>query len=106
MCLGCLFAGLAATFPRVALLIMWIFTDWVNIAFDNWIVPLLGLIFLPFATLMYVFVDLSSVGHHIGWAGWLLVVIAGLFDLMHWGQTAANRSNGMALYGQYAPGHS
>ena len=53
--MGCLFVLLAGVFPRLALLIVWIARPaMVNAAFSSWIWPLLGLLFLPFATLMYV----------------------------------------------------
>jgi hypothetical protein len=105
MCLGCLFAVLAASFPRVGLLILWIFTDWVSKAFDNWVAPLLGLIFLPFATLMYVLVRVSTVGD-ISFGGWLLIILGVLIDISHWAQLISNRRNGQQLYDQYAPGRS
>jgi hypothetical protein len=105
MCLGCLFAMLAATFPRIGLLIIWAFTDWVNVAFDTWFWPLLGLIFLPFATLMYVIVDVATVGD-INLGGWLLIILGALLDISHWAQIIANRRNGVALYSQYGPGGS
>ena len=42
----CLFK---ARSPRLALLILWLFTPMVNVEFgDNWLWPLLGLLFLPF----------------------------------------------------------
>ena len=80
MCLGCLFVMMAASFPRIGLLVMWAFTDWVDIAFDSWIWPLLGLVFLPFTTLMYVLVDISTIGD-INLGGWLLIIIGALLDL-------------------------
>ncbi|MGE3596898.1 MAG: hypothetical protein AB7N70_15225 [Dehalococcoidia bacterium] len=103
MCLGCLFAMLAVSFPRIGLLIMWAFTNWVEIAFDdNWVWPLLGLIFLPFATLMYVFVDVAAVGD-INLGGWLMIGVGALIDISHWSQLISNRRNGVALYNQYRP---
>jgi hypothetical protein len=64
VCLGCAFILLAAAFPRIGLIIVWAFTDWIRIAFNgSWVWPLLGLIFLPFATLFYVLVDVSSRGN-------------------------------------------
>lgn len=105
MCLGCLFAGLAVSFPRVGLLILWIFTPWVEVAFDTWIWPLLGLIFLPFTTLTYVLVDVATVGD-INLGGWLLVGLAVLLDITHWSQAISNRKNGVALYNQYGPGQA
>jgi hypothetical protein len=95
---------LAATFPRIGLLIIWLFTDWIDIAFEgNWFWPLLGIIFLPFTTLMYVFVDIATIGE-INLGGWLLIGLGVLVDIMHWGQIIANRQNGQALYSQYGPG--
>jgi hypothetical protein len=106
MCLGCLFAMFAATFPRIGLLIIWVFTDWVAIAFDDsWFWPLLGLIFLPFATLMYVFVDIATIGD-INLGGWLLIGLGALIDISHWFQIVGNRQNGVGLYNQYGPGGS
>jgi hypothetical protein len=102
MCLGCLFAVFAATFPRLALIVIWAFTEWVNRVFgDQWLVPLLGLIFVPFTTLMYILVSLPVGGINFG--GWLLVGIGLLLDISHWGQLIANRRNGVALYNQYSP---
>ena len=103
MCLGCLFAGFAAAFPRVGLLIIWIFTDWVDKAFKgNWFWPLLGIIFLPLTTLMYVLVDISTPGSNIHFGGWLLIGLAAVYDVMHWVQIGANRENSVALYNQYS----
>ena len=55
---------------------------------DGWVWPLLGLIFLPFATLIYVI--LWQAGGLSGW-DWFWVAIAALFDIGHWGAGAAQR---------------
>jgi hypothetical protein len=77
--MGCLFALLAAFSPRLALLFVWIFTTLVDRAFDTFILPLLGLLFLPFATLMYVLAYQPVIGV-TGW-GWFWVILGALFDL-------------------------
>jgi hypothetical protein len=106
MCLGCAFVLLAATFPRVGLIIIWAFTEWIRIAFNgSWIWPLLGLIFLPFTTLFYALVDVSSRGQ-VSLGGWILVGLGVLLDLTHWGQIGTNRNNAQSLYSQYGPGGS
>jgi len=105
MCLGCIFVGLAVSFPRIGLLILWIFTPWVKVTFDNWFWPLLGLIFLPFTTLTYILVDVATVGD-LNFGGWLLVGLSVLIDISHWAQTISNRKNGIAVYNQYGPGHA
>lgn len=51
----CCFVGaLAIIGPRFVLGVWWIFGDKVDLAFGSWLVPLLGLIFLPWTTLAYV----------------------------------------------------
>jgi hypothetical protein len=69
-----------ALFARLALLVVWIVTPLVNRAFHgSWLLPLLGILFLPITTLAYVLVyDIS--GSVTGW-GWLWVVLALLLDL-------------------------
>ncbi len=47
--------------------------------FDTFILPLLGLIFLPFTTLMWVILDSPPVGMH-GF-DWVWIVIAVVIDL-------------------------
>ena len=52
--MGCLFAILAGVFPRLAVLIVWIARpERVDAAFSTFLWPLLGIIVLPFATLIY-----------------------------------------------------
>jgi hypothetical protein len=103
MCFGCILIAIAATFPRLGLLIIWIFTDWIQQTFTSWVWPLLGLIFLPFTTMLYVMVDVSSRGN-ITFGGWLLVILGAILDLAHWGQVITNRENAQTIYTQYAPG--
>jgi hypothetical protein len=80
--MGCLFAIFAGVFPRLALFIIWIARPLlVDTAFDTWIFPLIGIIFLPFGTLMYVLLYTPGVGL-TGWE-WFWVVIAGMLDVLH-----------------------
>jgi hypothetical protein len=78
---ACLFALLAGFAPRIALILMWLFTPWVSRAFDNFVVPLLGLIFLPLTTVIYVLV---SPGGLMGFE-WLLIIVGFLIDLGAYG---------------------
>ena len=53
---------------RLALLALWLSTPWVNRAFSGgWILPLLGIIFLPITALSYVIVYALSGG--VSWLG-------------------------------------
>ena len=64
--------------PRVAVLVWWLFRPaYFMFVFNTWIWPLLGLIFLPWATLMYVIV---APGGIIGF-DWLWIGLAVLADL-------------------------
>jgi CDP-diglyceride synthetase len=87
--MGCLFAILAAFSPRLALVLVWIFTNLVDRAFEGFLLPLLGLIFLPFTTLLYVLAYKPVVGVS-GW-GWFLVFLGVLFDLGSYGGGAFGR---------------
>ena len=87
--MGCLFALIAMLSPRLALLLLWLFTNYVDRAFAGFILPFLGLIFAPWTTLMYVLVDVAPGPIHV--AGWILVGLGVLLDLSSYAQSAARR---------------
>jgi uncharacterized membrane protein len=89
--MGCLFALMAGLFPRLALFIVWVARPArVDAAFDTFLWPLLGIIFLPFATLMYVLLQTPGVGLTGG--DWFWVILAGLLDVAHWTASATQRN--------------
>lgn len=51
--MGCCFLVLVLTFPRVALLILFFFSTYLERAYHGLLVPLLGFLFLPLTTLTY-----------------------------------------------------
>ena len=81
--MGCLLALLAGFAPRVALALVWIFTNWVDRAFNGFLIPLLGLIVFPYATLFYVLAYNPVSGGVGGW-GWIFVVLGFVFDIGRW----------------------
>jgi amino acid transporter len=84
---GCLFLLLGAAFPRAMLIIWWLARpDRVDQVFSTVIWPVLGIVFLPFATLMYALLYLPGDG--VTGADWGWVALAAVFDVMHWGFTA------------------
>ena len=89
--MGCLFAMFAGIFPRLALFILWIARPArIDAAFDTFLLPLLGIIFLPFATLIYVLLYTPGRGL-TGWV-WFWIVLAGLLDISHWAASATQRN--------------
>jgi hypothetical protein len=89
--MGCLFALLGGLFPRLALLIVWIARPvLVGAAFNTFLLPLLGIIFLPFTTLIYVIVYTPNVGV-VGF-DWFWVILAVLLDISHWSASYTQRN--------------
>lgn len=66
---------LALIGPRVALFFTWLFTSWVDRAFDGILIPVLGFFMLPWTTLAYVLIWRAD---GLGLLGWLVVAL-GLF---------------------------
>ena len=86
---GCIFALIAVLSPRFAVFLLWVFTNYVDRAFNGWFLPLVGLVFAPWTTLMYVLVYAPAGPIHV--AGWILVGLGVVLDLSSWAQGAANR---------------
>jgi hypothetical protein len=75
---------MAVFFPRFVFFLLGILRPGrVDAAFDTFILPLLGIVFLPFATLMYVLLHTPGVGLS-GWE-WFWVVVCAFYDLAHLG---------------------
>jgi hypothetical protein len=85
MCCLVLVAGIIG--PRVAVLVWWIFGDKVDIAFDSWVWPLLGLLFLPWTTLAYLIVW-SPIGGVEG-GEWIIVALGFAADVLTYTSRAA-----------------
>ncbi len=86
---GCLLAFAMSVAPRLVLLLAWIFSDrWQVVWKGGWLMPLLGIVFLPYTTIMYMLVY-SPAGIQ-GW-DWLWIGLGVVLDVMKWSQIAANR---------------
>jgi hypothetical protein len=89
--MGCLLAMFGGLFPRLGLLIVWIARPaLVDAAFGTFIWPLLGIIFLPFTTLIYVIVYTPGIG--LTSLGWFWVILALLLDIGQWGASYTQRN--------------
>lgn len=75
----CLLAVIAFFFPRVAIILLVIFGDYIGRAYDAFLWPFLGFFFMPYTTLAYAFAK----NHHGGVDGiyLVLVIVAVLADL-------------------------
>ena len=82
--------------PRLALIIMAIWGERIDAAFDSFIWPVLGWIFAPYTTIFYVLVWNPVTGVS-GW-DWVWVGLGVLLDLMKWGSIVNSRKE--------APGYS
>ena len=103
---GCLLAFGAAVAPRVILILAWIFSDrWPLVWQGDFLMPLLGIIFLPYTTIMYLLAwnpAIAGGGNIEGW-DWLWIILGLILDFMKWGQMLTNRKEGQAQAQKYYP---
>lgn len=93
----CFFVILVFLGPRVGGALWWLFdpTRW-NLAFSNWLWPILGLIFIPWTTMMYVIVFPGGVtGFDWVWLG------LALFADIAWWAGGGFRRRAPGYTGQY-----
>ena len=86
----CLFFTTLLLGPRVAILFWWLisparFSD----AFNSYLWPLLGVIFFPWTTLMWVIV--WSIGDGVYGIGWFFIALGVLADISLYAGSANNR---------------
>ena len=75
----CLLLLLVLLFPRIAIAVLFLFTTYLDTAFHNVLILILGFIFLPLTTLLYAWMihsGLPTVGVNLLW-----LLIAALIDL-------------------------
>jgi hypothetical protein len=78
---SCIFSLLIAAVPRLALILLWIFRpERLDLAFDTFLLPILGLLFLPFVTFVYVLIAPQGVqGLDWLWLGLALIADVGVW---------------------------
>ena len=81
MWFSCLFSLLIAAAPRLALILLWISRpERLDLAFDTFLLPILGLLFLPFVTFVYVLIAPQGVqGLDWLWLGLALAADVGVW---------------------------
>lgn len=90
--MGCLFAIFAGCFPRIGTALIWLARPQLfSAAFNgSWFWPLLGIIFLPFTTLMFVLLWSPAIG--LTTWDWIWLVMAVFLDISHYAASGyANR---------------
>lgn len=77
----CFVTALLLAGPRLAILVWWIYTPvYISTLFQSWIWPLLGWIFLPWTTLMYMAVANPGGGGIVGF-DWILLGLGVFSDM-------------------------
>ncbi len=76
----CLLAILVLAFPRVAIVLLWLFSTFFSALHNNFTVLLLGFVFLPLTLIVYAYL-LGAYGGHIGSTQLIFLVIAVVLDL-------------------------
>lgn len=74
----CFFVLVAAFFPRIALIIMWL-VDYSQRAFETMLWPILGFLFMPFTTCAWVLAQNEFDGAR--GVGLFILIIGVIFDL-------------------------
>ena len=89
----CFFASLMMFGPRFAILVWWLMDSvrW-QLAFSNFLVPLLGFLFLPWTTLAYVAVAPGGVVFF----DWIILGLGLLIDIGSYSSGAYERRQGHA----------
>ncbi len=76
---GCLVALASMISPRLGILLVWLFTDRMAIAFNSFWVAAIGFVFLPWTTLAWAIAYAPRDG--VTGFGWFIVILAFLADL-------------------------
>ena len=87
--MACLLLILFVAFPRVALVLLFLFSHYLQRAYHGFLLPLLGFLFLPLTTLVYAWMvnnSLPTTGVNL-----LIIIIAVIVDLGSLGGGAYHR---------------
>ena len=85
----CILLVLALVGPRLALVLLWLFSDYLSRAYDSFVLPFLGFLFLPWTTIAFAIAQNAFGG--LNGLGLLIVILAFLGDIGVIGGGARNR---------------
>ena len=86
----CLLALLALISPRLAIVAIWLFSNLLDRAFEEWIVPFIGFFILPWTTLAYA-VMWSSGSNQVDGFEWFIVGFAFVADISSYAASSRSR---------------
>lgn len=78
----CLVALFALISPRLAIILIYLFTDRMTIAFNSGWVGLIGFLFLPWTTLAWTVCYTPFIG--VSGFGWFIVALGFVIDISSW----------------------
>lgn len=86
----CLLLILFVAFPRIALALLFFFSNYLQRAYHGLLLPLLGFLFLPLTTLAYAW--MTNTGQPMAGINLLILLVAVIVDLGGLGGGAYHRS--------------
>lgn len=75
----CLVLILFLAFPRIALVLLFLFSNYLQTAYHGFLVPLLGFLFLPLTTLAYAW--MANTGRPTTGINLIILIVAVVIDL-------------------------
>ena len=82
--MGCILALMAMLVPRILMVFIWLLTDWFTMAYSTVIWPVLGFVFMPYTTLVYMGAMIRN-NQSLNGVWLVLFIIAVVVDAGHWG---------------------
>jgi hypothetical protein len=86
----CLLAILALASPRIAIVLLWLFSNFFAGVYHGIVIPVLGFLFLPLTLIVYTYLE-KTYGGHLSTTQFAFVVIAVIVDLGLVGGGASRR---------------
>ena len=87
--MGCLLLILLLAFPRIALVLLFLFSNYLQRAYHGLILPIIGFLFLPLTTLAYAW--MANTGRPTAGVNLIILIIAVVIDLGGLGSGAYHR---------------
>jgi hypothetical protein len=89
--MGCLVLLLFVAFPRIALLLLFFFSHYLQRAYHGFLIPLIGFLFLPLTTLAYAW--MVNTGQPTTGLNLVILIIAVVIDIGGLGGGEYHRRN-------------